>query len=85
MAQKGRNALFGKYRSPLTLEISELRLHKYIFNTKIISILYYESEIWGYSPAKQLETLQLQYYKRYVCLQNTTHTLLLKVILVYLT
>ena len=78
MAQKGRNALFGIYRSTLTAEISELSLHKHIFNTKIMPILHYGSEIWGYQPAKQLETLQLQYYKRVFGLHNTTHTLVLK-------
>ncbi|MFO7744505.1 MAG: reverse transcriptase family protein, partial [Psychroflexus sp.] len=75
---KGKNALFGIYRSNVTTGISDLSLHKHIFITKVLPILHYGAEIWGYQTAQGLETLQLQYYKHAYGLHKTTHSLVLK-------
>ena len=58
--------------------IKDLKIHKRIYNTKILPLIEYGAEIRGGKTVQQLEFLQLQYYKRMFGLHQTTHSRILK-------
>ena len=60
------------FRNPTVMGIKNLKMHKRIFNTKILPVIEYGAEIWGGETVQQLEFLQLQYYKRVFGLHQTT-------------
>ena len=43
-----------------------------LFDTLILPILTYGSEIWGYENTKQLEKLHLQFYRNILGVRTTT-------------
>ena len=65
-------------RNPMIMWIKNLKIYKRIFNTKILPMKEYEAEIWDGATVQQLESLQLQYYKRVFGLHQTTHSQILK-------
>ena len=47
------------FRNPTIIGIKNLKMHKRIFNTKILPVIEYGAEIWGGETVQQLESLQL--------------------------
>ena len=45
-----------------------------LFDTLVSSVLSYSSEVWGFSEAKKIETLHLQYLKMLLGVRKTTPT-----------
>ena len=76
--KRGRVAMSGIFRSPTIMGIKNLKTHKSIFNTKILPVIEYGAEILGGEMVQQLESLQLQYYKKVFGLHQTTHSQNLK-------
>ena len=60
------------FRNPKMMGIKNLKMHKRIFNTKILPLIEYGAEIWGGERVQKLESLQPQFYKRVFGLHQTT-------------
>ena len=78
LINRGKVAMSAIFRNPTIMGIKNLKMHKRIFNTKILPVIEYGAEIWGGEAAQKLESLQLQYYKRLFGLHQTTHSQILK-------
>ena len=75
--KRGRVAMSAIFKNPTIIEIKNLKMHKRIFNTKILPVIEYGAEKWGGETVQQLESLQLQYYKSVFGLHQTTHSQIL--------
>ena len=65
------------FRNPTIMGIKNLKMHKRIFNTKVLHVIEYGEEIWGGETVQQLESFQLRYYKRVFGLHQKTHSQIL--------
>ena len=78
MVGRGKAVSSAVLRNSALNEIKNIKMHKYLFQSKIRPTIHYGAELWGYEVIPQLEMVQLQYYKRLVRVHATTHTQALK-------
>ena len=45
-------------------KIRDLAMHKYLFRTKLLPVMHYGCELWGFRESEELERMQRNYYKR---------------------
>ena len=60
---QGRAAMLTIIRNNV-MGIKNLLLHKRVFLSRIMPILHYRAEIWGYERAAHIESIQLGYFQR---------------------
>ena len=71
LMDQARKALYCLYRKLRNISIP-IDLQFKLFDTLILPILTYGSEIWGYENTKQLEKLHLQFCRNILAVRTTT-------------
>ena len=78
MIKRGKAVSAAILRNSRLSSIKDLKMHKYVFNSKVLPTIHYGAELWGHDPAPQLESIQLQHFKRLIGLHVTTHNQAIK-------
>ena len=61
---EGKSCAYAVTASQLA-NIQNLKMHKQIFQVKIVSAMHYGPEVWGYIAGERMEEIQLQYFKSF--------------------
>ena len=59
-------------------KIRDLAMHKYLFKTKLLLVMHYRWEPWGFRESEELERMQRNYFKIVLRAHKSTHTIVLK-------
>ena len=78
MISRGKAAACALLRQKHIMGIKNMKMHKYLFMTKVLPVAHYGCELWETTTVKQLESLQFMYFKRVIGLQNNFSSLVLK-------
>ena len=55
-------------------KIRDLAMHKYSFRTKLLPVMHYECELWGFRDSEESERVQRNYFKRVFRVHKSTHS-----------
>ena len=75
--EKGKACCNMVLRSQLR-DIKKIQVVKEVFRAKILGVMHYGSEVWGYVKGDRLETVQLGYYKRWLGISKNTNSLVVR-------
>ena len=59
-------------------QLSDMRIQKRVFQTKVVISLHWGLEVWGFAKAAKLEVVQLRYFKRILGLKDSFSSVVLK-------
>lgn len=79
VASKGLRAIWLVLKSSvLKVGLTDLRLQKRIFQTKLASVMSFAAEVWGMEKADKVDRLQLMYFKRLMGVSDKFNHVVLK-------
>ena len=58
--------------------LGDIKLQKWVFESKIRSVVEYGAGVWGFDKGVILEILQLKYYRRMLSLNERFNSLVIK-------
>ena len=59
-------------------KIGDLAMHKYLLRTKILPVMHYGCELWGFRESEELGRMQRNYFKRVFLVHKSTHSVVLE-------